>query len=151
MQRKRRLPRKEDMTTISAAPTRRSTGRLFLALGLGVAALGVIGCVVQFSMRDLKEPKYLPISGTLAVALLLVSLWQKRTVWRVLALLLVLLLAGAEWAVLLSSRLPPYTGPVAVGQSFPAFTTMRADGKPFTQDDLEGEQDTVLVFFRGRW
>jgi len=69
----------------------------------------------------------------------------------VLALLLVLLLAGAEWAFLLASRLPAYTGPVAAGQPFPEFTTVRADGKPFARRDLDGDQNSVLVFFRGRW
>jgi hypothetical protein len=28
---------------------------------------------------------------------------------------------------------------------------MRADGSPFTQRDLEGDQNNVMVFFRGRW
>ena len=62
-----------------------------------------------------------------------------------------MLLAGAEWAFLLEMRLPAYTGPVAAGQPFPEFTTQRADGTPFTQHDLEGDQKNVMVFFRGRW
>ena len=60
-------------------------------------------------------------------------------------------LAGAEGAFLAALRLPAYTGPVAAGRPFPAFATIRADGTPFTQSDLEGDQDTVMVFFRGRW
>ena len=48
-------------------------------------------------------------------------------------------------------RLPAYTGPVAAGQPFPEFATQRADGSPFTQRDLEGDQNNVMVFFRGRW
>jgi hypothetical protein len=139
------------MTTASAAAPRRFPGRLFLALGLGFAALGVIGYIVQIATRHLSAPWYLPCLATLGVILLAVSLWQARTVWRVLALLLVLLIAGAAWAFLLMARLPPYTGPIAVGQPFPAFATTRADGTSFTQRDLEGEQNSVLVFFRGRW
>jgi hypothetical protein len=139
------------MTLSPAATSPRYPGRLFLVLGLGVAALGVIGYAVQLTAHRLTAPWYLPIAATLGVILIIASLWQARTVWRVLALLLVGLLAGAEWTFLLATRLPAYTGPVAAGQTFPAFTTVRADGTPFTQRDLEGDRDSVLVFFRGRW
>ncbi len=65
--------------------------------------------------------------------------------------MLVVLVAGATWAFLLATRLPAYTGPIAVGQPFPVFTTMRADGTVFTQRNLQGGPNSVLVFFRGRW
>jgi peroxiredoxin len=52
---------------------------------------------------------------------------------------------------LFSGQLPEYSGPVAAGQPFPAFTTRQADGAMFTRDDLKGNRDNVLVFFRGRW
>ena len=68
-----------------------------------------------------------------------------------LALLPVLLVTAVSWALLLGDRVPAYTGPVTVGQPVLAFATKRADGSPFTQRDLEGDQDNVLVFFRGRW
>jgi cytochrome oxidase Cu insertion factor (SCO1/SenC/PrrC family) len=96
-------------------------------------------------------PWYLPIAAVLGVLLVLASLWQARSVWRVLALLLVVLIAGAEGSFLYAMRLPRYEGPVAVGQPFPAFKTARADGSEFTQRDLEGDKHNVLVFFRGRW
>jgi hypothetical protein len=139
------------MTISSAAAPRRVPGRLFLALGLGLAALGVIGYIVQISTGRLTAPWYMPSLATLGVVFLAVALWQARSVWRILALLLVLLLAGAEWAFLLAARLPAYTGPVAAGRPFPAFATTRADGTTFTQHDLEGERNNVLVSFRGRW
>ncbi|HEY7152884.1 MAG TPA: hypothetical protein VH575_02895 [Gemmataceae bacterium] len=139
------------MNTSTAVAPRRPSGRLFLVLGLTLAVLGVIGYAVQLSMHRLIAPWYLPISATLGVVFLLVALWQGRTIWRILALLLVVLLAGAEWMTLLGSRLPAYTGPVAAGQPFPAFATTRADGESFTQRDLRGDQNSVLVFFRGRW
>jgi hypothetical protein len=139
------------MTISSPTAPRRFPGRLLLWLGLALAALGVIGYTVQISAQRLTMPWYLPVSATLGVVLLLASLWERRTVWRVLALVLVLLLAAAEWAMLLTTRLPAYAGPVAVGQPFPAFTTTRADGTSFTQSDLEGDRSSVLVFFRGRW
>jgi hypothetical protein len=139
------------MTTSSPAAPGRFPGRLYLALGLGLAALGVVGYAAQLWAQHLKAPKYLPYSATLGAALVVAALWQARTVWRGLALLLLLLLAGAEWAFLVGSRLPAYAGPVEVGRPFPEFATARADGTPFTQRDLQGDRNHVLVFFRGRW
>jgi hypothetical protein len=96
-------------------------------------------------------PWYMPTLASLGVVLVIVSLLERRTVWRVFALLAVVVLAGAEWAFLYAVRLPAYTGPIAVGQPFPAFATKRADGTTFTQRDLAGDRNHVLVFFRGRW
>jgi hypothetical protein len=138
------------MTTSSATP-RRSTGRLFLFLGLALGVLGVAAYVVQVANQWLKAPWYLPILATLGVLLLVASLWQRRTVWRVLALILLVLLAGFEWTFLLGTRLPAYAGPVKQDEPFPAFETKTADGKPFTQRQLQGDKDAVMVFFRGRW
>jgi hypothetical protein len=139
------------MTTSSIAKPVCKPGRLFLGLGLLIPALGVGGLFVQMAMQRLLTPWYLPAAGTLGVVLLAVALWKARSVWRVLALVLVVLLAGAEWAMMAAMRLPAYTGPVAAGQTFPEFTTVRADGTPFTQRDLEGASDNVLVFYRGHW
>jgi hypothetical protein len=139
------------MTISSTSPPRRFSGRLLLALGLSLTVLGVLAYIVQLSTKRLLTPWYMPAATTLGAILLVASLWQRRTVWRVLALLLLLLLAGLEWAVFLAAQLPAYTGPLAEGKPFPAFTTMKADGSPFTQRDLEGEPSQVLVFFRGRW
>jgi len=138
------------MTTTTAI-ARRSPGRLLLAVGFLLPVLGVIGYVLQFKAQRLTVPWYMPIAATVGLLFVIASLWQARTVWRVLALLLVLLLAGGGWAFMLLMRLPAYTGPVAAGQPFPAFTAARADGTPFTQDDLKGSQTNVLVIFRGRW
>jgi hypothetical protein len=96
-------------------------------------------------------PWYMPTLASLGVVLVSISLVERRTVCRAFALLAVVVLAGAEWAFLYAVRLPPYTGPIAVGQPFPAFETKRADGTPFTQRDLVGDRNNVLVFFRGRW
>ena len=68
------------MTTASTRPS----GRLFLASGLAIGALGVLGYVLQLSMQRLSTPWYLPISATLGVLLLVASLRQARTVWRTL-------------------------------------------------------------------
>ena len=98
-----------------------------------------------------RTPWYMPILASLGVVLVAVSLSERRTVWRVFALLVVVLLAGAEFAFLYAMRLPPYTGPFAEGRPFPAFETRRSDGTPFTQRDLISDRSSVLVFFRGRW
>jgi hypothetical protein len=120
-------------------------------LGLIVPVLGVIAYVVQFSMQRLTIPWYMPIAATLGVLLVLASLVQARSVWRVLALLFVVLIAGAEWSFLYAMRLPRYDGPVAEGESFPAFKTALANGSEFTDHDLQGDKNSVLVSFRGRW
>jgi hypothetical protein len=140
------------MTISATAAPGRSSGRLLLLLGVALAVLGVVGYVVQLRVQHLTTPWYMPCAATLGVACVAASLVRRRSIWRVLALVLMVLVAGAEWALLLVAlRLPPYTGPVAAGRPFPAFTTARADGTPFTQYDLQGGPDSVLVFFRGRW
>ena len=90
----------------------------------------------------------MPALALLGVALVAASLWQRRTAWRVIALVA---LGGFEVMALNAMRLPPYTGPVAVGKPFPAFEARLADGTPFTQADLAGASHTAMVFFRGRW
>jgi hypothetical protein len=139
------------VTTSSISAPTHFRGRLFLLLGLGLAVLGVVAFIVQTLLGRLMVPWYMPVLASLGVGLVIVSLGERRTIWRVLALTAVMLLAGAEWAILYAIRLPPYTGPITVGRPFPAFETTRADGTPFAQSNLAGDQNNVLVFFRGRW
>jgi hypothetical protein len=139
------------MTVSNRAEEHRFRSRLLLLLGVGVAVLGVLAYVVQISLGRLMAPRYMPVLATLGVVLIIASLWERRTVWRVLALLAIALLASAEWAMLYAFRLPAYTGPVAIGQPFPAFETSQADGTPFSQSGFSGDRNSVLVFFRGRW
>jgi hypothetical protein len=122
-----------------------------MLLGLGLALLGVALYVVQISLERLMAPWYLPAFALLGVILVGRSLWKRRTIWRILALAAVVLLAGGEIAMLVALRLPAYTGSIAAGKTFPAFQTKRADGTAFTQRDLVGEQASAMVFFRGRW
>ena len=122
-----------------------------MLLGLGLAVLGIAAYVLQLWLQRLTVPWYMPAMAWIGAALVAASLWEKRTVWRVLALIVVVLLGGFEVMALNAMRLPPYTGPVAVGRPFPAFEAKRADGTPFTQVDLAGDRHTTLVFFRGRW
>jgi hypothetical protein len=139
------------MSNPSPAVPHRFRGRILLLLGLGVAVLGVVAYIAQFSLERLIIPWYMPALGLLGVVLVVVSLRERRTVWRVLALVAVMLLTGAELAFLYAVRLPPYIGPIVVGRPFPAFEASRADGTPFTQYDLVGDKNDVFVFFRGRW
>ena len=139
------------MTDSTVVGPARSGGRVLMAAGLVLAVSGVAAFAVQLALRRLMLPWYMPAAALLGVALVAASLWERRTVWRALALFAVVLLAGFEIMALNAMRLPPYTGPIAVGRPFPSFEARRADGTPFTQDDLIGEQHSALVFFRGRW
>jgi hypothetical protein len=76
---------------------------------------------------------------------------RSRSIWRWTAVVIFTLFAAFQWWALLAMRLPAYTGPVKDGQPFPAFATTLADGSSFTQADLQGDQNTVMVFFRGHW
>jgi hypothetical protein len=118
---------------------------------MGLALLGVVAYIVQMSLKRLVAPWYMPVLAIVGVILVAMALVDKRTVWRLLALAAILLLAGAEGALLYAVRLPSYTGPIVVGQPFPPFETARADGSPFTSRDLVGTRNNVVVFFRGRW
>jgi hypothetical protein len=105
----------------------------------------------QLAMKVLTTPWYLPVFGTIGAGLILYSYLQRRTSGRLIVFLFFAALAGFQWWLLLVfTRVPAYTGP-SVGTHLPAFTTQRADGKPFTQEDMLASQDTVLVLYRGRW
>ena len=121
-------------------------------MGILAAFAGLPLYLIQVEAANLTLPWYAPVLAWFGTALVLLSLLRRRTVWRVVGLLFVLFLAVGEcWALLSYSRLSADTGRIAVKQQLPEFTAFRADGTQFTRDDLKGEQDTVLVFFRGRW
>lgn len=122
-----------------------------MLLGLGLALLGIVAFVVQMNLHRLSVPWYMPIMALIGAVLIGVSLRERRTTWRVITLGFVVLLGGFELFALNALRLPPYTGPIAVGKPFPVFKASLADGTAFTQENLTGDHDTALVFFRGRW
>ena len=141
-----------DASSTSLPAPRRSPGRLFLWLGLALGLLGPTLYFVQFQAHRLTTPWYMPILGSVAVVGVLFALFRNRSIWRFLALGLVVLFAASEWDLLLrQSKLPDYKGPAVVGKPFPAFSTTLADGSKFDEANLKGEQPTVMVFFRGRW
>jgi hypothetical protein len=138
-------------SSVLAPAPRRFPGRLYLWLGLALALFAPTFYTAQLLAQRLTAPWYLPILGTVAVGLVLLALSRSRSIWRFLVLALLVVMAGGEWFVLWSAKLPPYTGPVTVGQPFPAFSTKLADGSTFDQASLKSDRPTVMVFFRGRW
>jgi len=142
------------MTNVSAtAPaTDRSRGRGLLWIGIAVGLSGIPLYVVQFSLGMLSVPWYQPALATLGALLLLCAVARRRSISRLIALVLIAAFAGLDWYFVASvSKLPSYEGPARVGQKMPAFRTARADGRPFTEKDLQDGKFNVLVFNRGRW
>jgi hypothetical protein len=122
------------------------------SLGVLLFVLGPALYYIQFRLEYLDTPWYVPILATAGVVLMVVSVWQRRGVVRIIGLALFLLVAGFEWhALLIGFRTPQYNGPAQPGQKIPAFATTLADGKAFTDRDLDKGIPTVLVFFRGHW
>jgi len=131
---------------------RRHSGRIYLVLGVLITLAGPLLYVVQLQAKVLSMPWYVLILATVGPGLLMLALVRDRTVWRWAAVVLFSLFAVGEWVMfLVQLRAPAYTGPVQAGQPFPAFSAALADGSPFNQESLKGDQNTVLVFFRGRW
>lgn len=139
-----------EVTQESPPSALRRPGFWLVWLGLVFCLFGPIFYALQIRDKVLHVPWYAPILGTVGVGLLLLAVIRARSAWRIIGLIVFGLIVGLEWFFLLSlSVLPTYAGPV-VGGPFPSFRTHLADGAPFTQDNLKGE-NTALVFFRGRW
>ena len=139
------------MNTVSQPPEP-ARGRALLWIGLALCVLGFALCVVQFSQNILVMPWYAPILSTIGAVLLAVSLMKRTTFVRIVALILVIGFAGFEWVALtVLMKLPAYEGPAHADAPMPAFQTVLADGRPFTEKNLQDGQTSVLVFFRGRW
>jgi hypothetical protein len=140
-------------TTAPAAttppPTTRTSGRWLYWLGIAAVVLGVAAYFVQFmALKILTVPWYAPILATVGVIFLVVSFLRRHSLIRLITLVLLLFVAGAEWAFVgWMSRVPAYEGP-AIGQPLPDFAISTADGTALTNRDLVG-QPTVLVFYRG--
>jgi hypothetical protein len=126
-------------------------GRVLLLVGAGLPVLGVIAYAGQISLGRLTVPWYVPVLASLGVVLVGSSLWRRPSLWRVLALIAVAVVAAGEWGLLFAFRLPRYTGPIVAEGAFPEFETSSADGTKFSRSELVGSRNNVLVFFRGRW
>ena len=123
---------------------------LFLGVFLAVAGPGLM-MLLTFAAKILITPWYAPVLGTLGVALIILALTRRRSIWRWTAVVIFTLFVAFQWYAVLAMRTPAYTGPVKDGEPFPAFATTLADGSVFTQEDLKGDRNTVMVFFRGHW
>src|SRR5262249_14382320 len=132
--------------------TARHPGRPLLFLGVFLAVAGpALMMLLTFAAKILITPWYAPVLGTLGVALIVLSIVRSRSIWRWTAVVIFTLFVGFQWWTLFAMRTPAYTGPGKDGEPFPAFATKLADGSDFTQADLKGDKNTVMVFFRGRW
>lgn len=144
---------------VSAAPPRvaRKPGRLFFWTGIALGILGPVLYMVQLMGFKLTTvPWYLLAFAGGSLLLLLAALVQARSVWQFVARFVALGVFGVVpslmvFFILFMTKLPDYTGPVARENIFPPFETTQWDGKPFTDKSLQGDQNTVMVFFRGRW
>jgi hypothetical protein len=136
----------------TSAGTSRHSGRFLLLLGVFLALAGpALMFVLMFAAKILKTPWYAPLLGSLGAALIVLALMLSRSIWRWIAVVFFTLLAAFQWFAVLAMQLPPYTGPVEDHKPFPAFATRLADGSAFTQANLQGDQNTVMVFYRGHW
>jgi hypothetical protein len=118
-----------------------------------VTFVGIAVYMVQFMvLKQLgSTPWYAPLLATIGAALVFLSVRERRTVPRLVGLVVLLLLAGLQWYFFLSfTKLPQYAGPSA-GEKLPQFQTTLATGAPFSNADLANGTPTVLIFFRGRW
>jgi hypothetical protein len=142
------------MTTLATTPSagQRSRGRAYFWAGISACLLGLALAVVQFELKYLAVPWYSPVLATLGAFLLVVAVARRRSIPRMVALVLVAAFAGLQWYFLVSlMKLPDYEGPARAGQPIPAFHSSLANGRPFTEEDLRDGSRHVLVFFRGRW
>ena len=138
-----------DNDTPASAPPRHWP--LFL-LGVLLFVIGPAIYFVQLRMQNLRMPWYVPALATVGVLCMAVSVGQRRGVLRSVGLFLFVSLCGLEWSFILSlSKTPPYAGPDQPGSKVSEFAAVFADGKTFSNKDLEDGRRTVLVFFRGRW
>jgi hypothetical protein len=132
--------------------TARHPGRPMLLLGILLAvAAPVLYVALLLGAGVLIAPWYTPIVGTLGVALIVLALVRSRSAWRWTAVVACTVFVAFQWFALLAMQTPAYTGPVKEGESFPEFASTLADGSTFTRNDLNGDRNTVMVFFRGHW
>lgn len=143
------------MTTVATTPAtgQRALGRGYFWAGIGVSFLGLVLVGVQLmALKVLIVPWYSPILATLGAFFLFVATARRRSIGRVIALVLIALAAGFQWFFLgVVVKLPEYHGPAQAGKILPAFSATLADGLPFTDADLRDGSRHVLTFFRGRW
>lgn len=124
---------------------------LFL-IGVICFVLGPVIYTFQFRGGSLVVPWHWPALAAIGVLCMVTSACQRPSLWRIGGAVVFALLCGLEWYYFsVVTSVPAYTGPAQVGNKLPAFTATYADGRAFTNKDLEDGSRSVLVFFRGRW
>ena len=139
--------------TVSSPVQTGATGRGYFWAAIAVFVLSLVAAAIQFGViKELFVPWYAPAFTTIAAVMLICSLAQRRTIARIIVFVLLTAVAGFEWVALVAlSKLPDYEGPARVGAKMPAFQTVLADGRTFSDKDLQDGTPSVLIFFRGRW
>lgn len=137
----------------SSVVSHRSRARWALWLGIFCLFGGIAAYVVQLLvLHRTTTPWYLLATATIGFLLVLFAAICRPTILRVLTLLVVAAIGAAQWHLILhEAKQPAYVGPVKTGLPLPEFQAKRADGSAFTRTDLQGDQATALVFFRGHW
>ena len=89
---------------------------LFFA-GVTLFIIGPVWYVVQFRLKNLGAPWYVPILSSAGVLLLILSVWRRRGIVRTVILMLFVIVCGFEWFVFaVASRSPAYKGPAQPGR-----------------------------------
>lgn len=134
-------------TGVSVPPRR---WPLFL-MGVLLFLLGPAIYLVQVILGQLGMPWHVPVLAAVGVLFMTGSVLQRPGVWRSVGLVVFALLCGLEWFfVLVVAKTPPYEGP-QVSDKVPEFAATYADGRAFTNKDLEDGKPSVLLFYRGHW
>jgi peroxiredoxin len=129
-----------------------NAGRNLLIYGIVLTLLGPALLAVQLYGERLETPWFVPIFATVGAALAILSFLRRGTIVRAIVAGLLGIFAIFAWTFLTTmAKLPPYTGPISTGKTFPAFNSKFADGSTFDQSHLVGDQTTAVVFYRGRW
>jgi hypothetical protein len=120
--------------------------------GLALLASGPALLYAHLKGEQLWVPWYIPILGTLGLALLVRGWLLRRTIVGGCVVSCGVAWVALEWFVLaFGTATPDYVGPMEVGAPVPLFSVRSAAGDVFTQRDLAGPSWSMLVFFRGRW
>jgi hypothetical protein len=136
---------------VAAPPAARSLGRAWFLIGSALPLLAIVVYGVQFSLKHLTMPWYVPVLSTVGVFLIAGAISERVSVIRIAALGLFAIIAAGQWILIFGPfRLPAYAGP-ETGQTMPAFAAINADGSAFTERDFQKGTDSVLILFRGRW
>jgi hypothetical protein len=131
------------------ATENRPRNLLLFLMGIVLFIVGPIAYFIQLRIPRFDVPWYMPILSTIGVLLMTVS---AGAVWRKIVLMLFLVLCGLEWYFMVEfAKTPVYSGPAKIGQKLPALHASFADGKDFTQGDLEKGKRSAIIFFRGKW